>query len=353
MLRCFSHRFAAAVAAIGASVGALFAVLPQRAEAWNAVGHMAVAKLAYEHLTPDQRAKVTAVLAEHPHFGQYLSQDRPDSIESGLWALMRAGVWSDWVRIPRRFKGNAATHPVYRFHRGPWHYVNFPYHGANEKTLPDKPLEGKTDILQQLLLSTKFSAAGQAIAADPYAEDGISAAQNRAVRVCWLVHLVGDLHQPLHAATLIDDRRLPPPLHDDQGGNLLAVRVEIGAFPVKLHAFWDQILGTDNHPESVVRLTESLRDDRQLSAEKLPELKTGGDDFREWAAESYALAIEKAYLNGELPTTVWNDQKLPLPAVDEVPILPVGYERDARDAARRRVVVAGRRLAKLLADAVN
>jgi hypothetical protein len=271
-----------------------------------------------------------------------------------VWALMRAGVWSDWVRIPRRSSGDAATHPVYRFHRGPWHYVNFPYQaGQSQATLPAEPLEGKTDILQQLALSKRFSVAGQAIAADPDAEDGVTAAQNRAVRVCWLVHLVGDLHQPLHAATLIDERRLPPPLHDDQGGNLLAVRVEIGAYPVKLHAFWDQILGTDNHPDSVVRLTESLRDDVSLATEKLIELKTGDDDFRAWAAESYALAKERAYLNGDLPTTVWNEQRLPLPPVDEVPILPVGYERDAREAARRRVVLASHRLAKLLAEVVK
>jgi hypothetical protein len=325
-----------------------------RAAAWNAVGHMAVAKLAYERLSPEERTRLTAVLAEHPHYGQYLSADRPEEIEPGLWAVMRAGVWSDWVRVPRRFEGNPATHPVFRFHRGPWHYVNFPYLAKqSETTLPKKPLEGKTDILQQLSLSAKFAAPGQLTVADPDAEEGYTSAQNRAVRVCWLVHLVGDLHQPLHAATLIDERRLPEPLHDDQGGNLLAVRVEIGAYPVKLHAFWDQILGTDNHPESVVRLTESLQSDKKLATDKLPELQVGDDDFRTWAAESYALAARRAYLDGDLPTTVWNDQKPPLPSVDEVPILPVGYERDAREAARRRVVIASYRLAKLLAAAVK
>lgn len=346
-----SSWFITTIASVVVLVGLAF---PQRADAWNAVGHMAVAKLAYEQLTREQQTKLTAVLAEHPHYGRYLADNRPEEVEPGLWAIMRLAVWADWVRIPRRFEGDASTHPVYRFHRGPWHYVNFAYRPEQKTTqLPAAPVGGKTDILKQLALSKKFSVAGSPLAADPDAEDGISAAQNRAVRIGWLVHLVGDLHQPLHAATLIDERRLPPPLHDDQGGNLLAVSVEIGSYPIKLHAFWDQVLGTDNHPGSVVRLTESLRDDKKLTLEKLTELESGGDDFRAWAAESYALAIERAYLNGDLPTTVWNDQKLPLPPVDEVPILPVGYERDAREAARRRVVIAAHRLATLLADAVQ
>ena len=45
---------------------------------------------------------------------------------------------------------------------------------------------------------------------------------------------------------------------------------------------------------------------------------------------------------------MWDDSESKLPAVDEVPILPEGYEREARLIARRRIVLAGERLARAL-----
>jgi hypothetical protein len=312
---------------------------------------MMIANLAFGRLSADDQAKLTAALEKHPHFGEYLSADRPDGVTVGEWAAMRAGVWPDWIRPPRRFEGDLAAHPVHRFHRGPWHYVNFAYDSrANDAAMPGEPLAAPTDILRQLALCRRFSAATKEV--DPDGEAGLTAEQNRAVRICWLVHLVGDLHQPLHAASLVDERRLPGPDHHDQGGNLLAVRVEIGSLPTRLHGFWDQLPGTDNDPTTIVRLADDLRRDPLLHVERLPELQAG-IDIRAWADESYALARKHAYLDGDLPTAVWDEMRGPLPATDDVPILPVGYERAAREIARRRIVVAGQRLAELLKEVLS
>src|SRR5207249_4653495 len=53
---------------------------------------------------------------------------------------------------------------------------------------------------------------------------------DRAVALCWLLHLVGDLHQPLHGTSLIasSDTYDPPlePPHGDKGGNLVAIKVK-------------------------------------------------------------------------------------------------------------------------------
>jgi hypothetical protein len=316
------------------------------ARAWNGVGHMVVAKLAFDRLSADEQDRLAEVLKQHPHYDNYLAASRPDGVDERLWTVMRSGVWSDWIRPPRRLQQDPATHPVYRFHRGPWHYVNFPLKAhQSENELPAAPLPGPTNILEQLSLCRRFAAA--TTESDPGAEASASAEANRAVRVCWLVHLVGDLHQPLHAVSLIDERRLPGPMHDDQGGNLLAVRVEIGAFPIRLHSMWDQMLGTDNAPESVLRLAEELA--REASpTDDVAEKFTGDDTFRAWAAESYAAAKQYGYLDGDLPTAVWDESRPPLPAVDDVPILPVGVERDARKVARQRIIAAGRRLAMML-----
>jgi hypothetical protein len=324
---------------------------PSRAEAWNAVGHMVVGKLAYDQLTADEQTALTRLLERHPHFGQYLGADRPESIDVGVWAVMRAGVWPDWIRPPRRFEGAIKQHPVYRFHRGPWHYVNFPYVAHQPSAdLPAESLPAATDIVRQIPLSIKFGSATND--ADLDAEPEVTAEQNRAVRICWLIHLIGDLHQPLHATSLIDERRLPGPTHDDQGGNLLAVRTEIGAYPTRLHGFWDQLPGTDNDPATVLQLAESLGNDATLRPAPVRE-SPAADDVRTWAAESYALAKKYAYLDGDLPTAVWDESRPPLPAVDDVPILPVGYERAARDVSKRRLVLASYRLAELLRAAVR
>jgi hypothetical protein len=264
---------------------------------------------------------------------------------------MRAGVWPDWIRPPRRFTGDVREHAVHRFHRGPWHYVNFPYvaHQTSD-ALPDKPLPAETDIVRQLALCIRYGRA--TTDADPDAETGLTAEQNRAVRLCWLVHLTGDLHQPLHAASLIDERRLPGTTHDDQGGNLLAVRAEIGAYPTRLHGFWDQLPGTDNHPASIVRLVDELRRKEPAALNNSLEFNPA-TDIRDWTAESYAAAVKYAYLGGDLPTAVWDESRPPLPAVDDVPILPVGYERAAREIAQQRLVLAANRLAMLLREVLR
>jgi len=324
---------------------------------WNAVGHMIVAQLAYSHLSEADRVRLTTILERHPHFEQYLGASLPEGRERGEWATMRSAVWPDWIRPPRRLAGPIGEHPVHRFHRGTWHYINFPYlAGQQSAALPESGLQADTDILRQLANCVQYGTATNAddatASTDPDAEPTTTAEQNRAVRLAWLTHLVGDLHQPLHAVSSVDERRLPGPRHDDQGGNLLAVRVEIGAFPIRLHSFWDQLPGTDNHPDSIGRLVDDLRNDPALQRKLLTELNDG-DDFRAWAGESYAIAKQTAYLDGDLPTAVYDESRPPLPAVDDVPILPVGYERAAREAARRRLVLAGYRLAALLSQAVQ
>ena len=57
---------------------ALFCFVPSPARAWNAVGHMVVAKLAIEQLTTEERARLIAAFKEHPHFEQYLAAQRPE-----------------------------------------------------------------------------------------------------------------------------------------------------------------------------------------------------------------------------------------------------------------------------------
>ena len=58
----------------------VLAALCQPAFAWNDKGHMVVAELAYQRLTPAQRQAVRAILRQHPHWDEYLIADRPENV---------------------------------------------------------------------------------------------------------------------------------------------------------------------------------------------------------------------------------------------------------------------------------
>lgn len=324
--------------------------------AWNDAGHLTVAKIAYERLNDRQRQTVAKLLSKHPHRDSILLKDRPDGVSENEWMFLRAAVWSDHVRAPKKFpRDEIATHPIHKFHRGPWHYVNFPYHaGQNESALPAQALLGEGDnpthILEQLELSMKVLK-GDA-AADTGRVAGISDDENKAVRLCWLFHLMGDLHQPLHVATLVDEMKFPKGAHSDLGGNMVVIRSHIGAPPHKLHGFWDDRMGTDSHYPTVQGLAEMLTHDPHLKSDQLPEFAEHRD-FKQWAAESYAAAKATVYRDGHLSFALSDDLDRRRITNDDVPVLPQGAEFTANKLARRRVTLAGYRLAELLKQIVG
>src|SRR5215471_2951787 len=81
-----------------AIVLAVVVVVPRPASAWNSVGHLAIAKLAYDQLSDGEKLKVYQLLKTHPHFQQFLAAGRPDGVEEPEWVIMRSAVWSDWIR---------------------------------------------------------------------------------------------------------------------------------------------------------------------------------------------------------------------------------------------------------------
>ena len=324
--------------------------------AWNDAGHLTMARIAWERLNDAQRKAVVDILRKHPHREQILLKNRPESASDSEWMFVRASVWPDHVRPPRTLpREEIATHPIHRFHRSTWHYVNFPYRaGQQESALPAEPIMGDepdaTNILEQLELSMKVLT-GE-VTDDPDRAEDVSDDENKAVRLCWLFHLLGDLHQPLHAATLVDEEKFPTGAHTDLGGNMIIIRAHIGGPPYKLHAFWDDRLGTDSFFPTVRDLAELLTHDPRLTPVQLPEFSQHRE-FRQWAAESYEAAKTHVYRDGHLPFALSNDYERRQIKLDEVPILPLGVEADANKLARRRIVLAGYRMAEKLKQIVG
>lgn len=322
-------------------------VASEPARAWNDAGHMLIARIAWLRMTPADRAKVSDVLKQHPHYESYLIAKCPDDIPRDEWAFLRAATWSDYVRPPKTMEPEkVATHERHKFHRGPWHYVNFPYRaGQTENSLPRDPLPNETNILQQIEASQKV--VQKLLKFDPGAVSDVSHEANRAVRVCWLFHLIGDLHQPLHAVALVDDKLFSDGDHGDQGGNLLAIRADANAKPQRLHAYWDGILGYDSRFSSVCDFADLLSRDPTLAPDKLAELATHKHP-RDWAAESFAAAKTYAYRDGKLPLVLYADVENKKIADNNVPAVSTFDGAASRTLARRRMVLAGNRLAETL-----
>jgi hypothetical protein len=323
---------------LGYAAAALLLLLPvSRAHAWNNVGHMVIAKLAFDQLDDGQKVRAGKLLRQHPHYEEFLVKNRPEGVGEEEWAFLKASVWPDWVR-PRR--NDPRGERVTKYHRGPDHYMDIPLvRPADEKRFAGKFLGPFTDTPD--VLSALKERVGDLT-------EKTAAPADRAVALCWLLHLIGDLHQPLHTTALFSE--LFP--EGDQGGNLSGFRVN--GRRTNLHAYWDNLLGDDpnytdesaeHHAklyQQVKGLAEELRDPA-YGRDKLPELAKN-TTFPSWAQEGHELCRDFVY--GKLPVEpVLVVNRVVPDAAKEV---GADYDKEAQKVARRRVALAGYRLADRL-----
>jgi hypothetical protein len=288
------------------------------ARAWGNRGHEVVALIAYHELddAPAVQQQIQNLLKKHPHYETYLSKNPPQGIPLEDCVVMRAATWPDWARDKPRY------------HRPTWHYVN-------------KPLLIGADAETRLEVEKAFSSRkenhGDVLTAFPdcrrTVRDAAAEEADRAVKLCWVFHLAGDIHQPLHATALCT-KDLPA---GDQGGNLVRVRRRPGLNPTSLHSLWDHLLDREG-----ADAVAGARDIRMNVAFTAAERKVG--DIGAWAEESFDLAKSHAYsFDGVLLDFVIDPE-----GEAEAPAVPENYEKEAVKVARKRAVLAGVRLADVL-----
>src|SRR4051812_44447936 len=207
----------------------VISLTPRAAAAWNEAGHATVAMIAWRQLDESHRRQVGELLKSHPHYEKFLIARKPDGVDVNEWAFLRAAVWPDWVRPARpgtegeTFKGPEIT----SYHRGDWHYINKAWvlpqdlKKVDPATRPAATRPARENILTPLDANAKILADTSAKPAD------------RAVALCWMMHLVGDVHQPLHAISMYS-QEYPD---SDRGGNGEVVRGNDNV--MRLHAYWD------------------------------------------------------------------------------------------------------------------
>jgi S1/P1 nuclease len=311
-----------------AVAAAMLAFTPP-ALAWIDTGHRMVALVAWADLTPTAKANITAILKNHPRYKQDLLAGLPVEYlgdDADRYAFGIAATWPDVVRSLSNPMHAAFSHPD-------WHYIDIPYciHGQPQPTDPKRP--GIHDIVDALAKNT-------AELKDPSVSP-----RDKAIALCWVLHLCGDIHQPLHCCSLYS----PQFPNGDQGGNLIYV-LRDPPYPdsrIKLHLLWDELPGQYKNEHVLLDIATALRADPAYSRDALKDA-LAVTDFSAWAKESYALAVKYAYLNGDLlakPTQQEMDA-----AGDEpyTPGLPPGYLKDAEEVAMMRVTLAGYRTADLL-----
>lgn len=221
---------------------------------------------------------------------------------SGRSTLEAVSVWADEIR------GTPADEPR-------WHYDDIPVCGTTPPRQEYCPGgECNSAQLERLI----------AVLADTHAEPR---ARNEALK--WIVHLVADLHQPLHAAD-----------NADAGGNRVAVALAGVRTRGRenLHRAWDGelvqlALGTGNRqrpPPDIDALAHEARTTTATAGQGTP---------ASWAAESNRLARTVAY---HYPGFACGRSPAGIVVLDR------GYQTDAEVIVRERLLLAGGRLANLL-----
>jgi hypothetical protein len=265
--------------------------------AWSDSGHGAIAKIAYRHLTPTAKRQFDEMLkvgvAERYHNGPM------------------AAVWADEVRGDR-----AET--------GPWHYINIHFR-TDGKPVTMKPLDENVawaiDVFNKVL-------------ADKRADR-----EKRAEAFRWILHFVGDAHQPLHNVARDTDKSP----EGDRGGNDFAIVPGNGlpSWNTNLHRVWDSGCGAFELPmrggnpgfeEECAKLADRIEAKFPLAT-----LKEEVKDLNpmSWVQDGFKIAKEFAYTAPEGGTP--NE----------------AYVRTGQEICMKRAALAGYRLAAILNEALK
>lgn len=158
----------------------------------------------------------------------------------------------------------------------------------------------------------------------------------RAVALCWLLHLYGDGHQPCHAGSLYTFNIFPD---GDLGGNRIKVKDSMS-----IHAIWDSQLGSQATPEEIAKRAKAIQADAKLM--EFAKKKAHSSHPSAWIREGRELAKRHVY-TVEIFAAIESGPKDEKGNV-EIPGLSAAYYNDAARIARQQAAVAGARLAPIL-----
>jgi hypothetical protein len=293
-------------------------LLPNPALAWNGTGHKLVARIAWSHLKTPARNRIVQLLTQAPEdadlANMFAETDDPHELPKHQRDFfMRVATWPDIVRdkdLPERME---------KYHRRDWHFIDilWGYNAAGQPQDTGKIIPDDNAIVHLKEFVVTAAADG--------GDEG-----EKAVAIAWILHLVGDIHQPLHASGRVTKSQPK----GDAGGNGFCLDEDERCY--NLHSYWDGIFDRrwpqrqgESHEKYMQRLT-SIVMRKYNRASMAGRLKPG--EYMEWARESQRKAKAEAYPKGL--------KRFELP--------PIAYRNTAYRIAEESVALAGYRLADTL-----
>ena len=289
--------------------------------AWNDFGHMTVACVAYQKLAPRTRARVDELLKLNPYYKSW--RDSIDtSFDKNMQVFMMAATWADAIKKDPHYSSkdvkdhhlvgpDASRNIGYsdQLRHRYWHAIHEPFSTDGTRL----PKLSSPNVL------TQINTFRQVLSSD--APDAL-----KSYDLAWLLHLVGDIHQPLHCVTRFSEC-FP---HGDDCGTYVLLKVKKSKkHKAELHAFWDSLLGSDDDTRKVYDLANSLPEANPVLA--------SDDTAEDWVKEGFDYARKVAY---DVPI---GDGRGPYKLTES-------YKHEAKTLAKKRVALAGARLSRLLND---
>lgn len=286
---------------------------------WNMQGHSVIAMLAGDILQEEAPAKYSALL----DIASAATLDGDD----GGGDLGSLAQWPDRIKTAKNLL--PVTRSLGQTHK-PDHYVNYVFDGVTPAKVGEEKMQGKGTILSSL---REFA---QTVRKQGNAVERLQA-------LAFVLHLVGDIHQPLHCAVLVNER-FP---HGDEGGNGIWIGTKDS-----LHGYWDEAVVNGKGKGVLERARAALA--AGLDAQKYAESRAITDPVA-WARESYDLAVkayapflDKAAYLREDTRTVFGKPKTG--SLFKTP--PKDYIDWMHDVSAERARIAAYRLADVLAGLV-
>lgn len=207
-------------------------LLPANLQAWSMTGHRVIAEIAQQNIQPKTNKKINSLL---------------DGLPMAYWAN-----WSDFIKSDKEGEWD---------HTHTWHYVNAPDNLSKNDFIAYIKKVKEDNIYSEIPKLVKVI------------QDNVSSPEQKRVSLIFLIHLMGDIHQPMHVGR-----------KEDLGGNKIFVLWFDE--PSNLHAVWDdKLISYEKYS-----YTEYANILNVLTKDQKKALRKGS--LEDWLFESYTYANE-------------------------------------------------------------